>query len=134
MKTCSKCEKEKTLEEFYAGKTDTAWCKECKRAYARQHRKNNKKMKKNSDLLWRYGISLEDWKEMFEKQNGCCAICKTHQGELTHTLHTDHDHETGKVRGLLCSPCNTSLGGFRDDVSLLKNAIIYLQENTNELD
>ena len=55
-------------------------------------------------------------------QDGKCAIC--HQ--VPTKLVIDHDHETGLVRGLLCSPCNTSLGGFHEDVGNLVNAIKYL--------
>jgi len=69
---------------------------------------------------------------MFLSQNGVCAICSG--GETVKTrgtlrrLAVDHDHETGKVRGLLCNRCNNGLGNFRDDPDLLREAIAYLQE------
>jgi hypothetical protein len=71
------------------------------------------------------------YKELFEKQNGLCAICGK---EETHTfkgkikqLSIDHDHKTGEVRGLLCNKCNTGLGGFMDNVEFLLKAIQYLK-------
>lgn len=72
-----------------------------------------------------YGIDPYLYDELEIKQNKLCAICN----KITigvGRLHLDHDHKTGKVRGLLCSNCNTSLGGFMDDVELLKKAIEYI--------
>jgi len=71
--------------------------------------------------------ALVAFQEMYAKQGGCCAICKhPPTSGRGNTLHVDHDHETGKVRGLLCHSCNTSLGGFRDSQSVLWAAIEYL--------
>lgn len=67
-------------------------------------------------LCWlkRYGITLEDFNRMFEQQHGRCGMCGKHQSELYHTLAVDHSHETGKVRGLLCTACNVRLGTLED--------------------
>lgn len=81
-------------------------------------------------LLYRYGITLEEYEEMFERCGGKCQICgkdgllpdKNHKT----TLVVDHDHETDEVRGLLCNACNTSLGHLNDDVTLLAKSIVYL--------
>ena len=59
---------------------------------------------------------------MVEQANGC-AIC----GNSDKRLHVDHDHATGKVRGLLCMECNVSLGKFKDSPELLRKAIVYLE-------
>jgi len=59
-----------------------------------------------------YGITVEYYKELFIQQGGECAICRKPQSEFNYPLHVDHDHQTGKVRGLLCSGCNTGLGHF----------------------
>lgn len=73
-----------------------------------------------------YGITAAQFDVMLAEQNGVCAICGQNHGK---TLHVDHDHATGKVRQLLCGPCNTSLGGFRDDPALLESAIAYLRRH-----
>jgi len=76
-----------------------------------------------------YGITIEQYDEMAQKQNHRCAICKKHQSELVQRLSVDHDHITGNIRGLLCAGCNRALGVFRDDPELLMSAIGYLNAN-----
>jgi len=73
-----------------------------------------------------YGITVEQYNEMFKQQDGKCAICETHQSVLSRRLSVDHDHETGKVRSLLCNFCNTAIGSFKDKPELLSRAIEYL--------
>lgn len=88
----------------------------------------------------RYGITEEQYDEMLELQNYCCAICGINQLELTKRLSVDHDHNCcpglfacGKcLRGLLCASCNLALGGFKDKESILKSALIYLSNYRNE--
>ncbi|KKN26953.1 hypothetical protein LCGC14_0869490 [marine sediment metagenome] len=65
---------------------------------------------------------------MFSTQNGECAICGTHSSELDQALSVDHDHSTGKVRGLLCNSCNLMLGLVKDDISTLLAAIDHLRK------
>ncbi len=74
-----------------------------------------------------YGISKDKWEALFEKQNGKCPICKTELGRDRNT-HVDHCHNTGRIRGLLCSHCNTGLGNFFDDKDILLQAVEYLKE------
>lgn len=80
-----------------------------------------------------YGIDITDYNIMFENQKGCCKICNTHISELNlkikKSLCVDHNHETGKVRGLLCDKCNRGLGLFCDDENLLYKAMEYLNRN-----
>lgn len=73
-------------------------------------------------LRRKYGLSPEQVEGLKEMQANKCAICKTPT-----SLVVDHDHKTGKVRGLLCHLCNSSLGGFRDSPELLQSAVEYLQ-------
>jgi len=75
-----------------------------------------------------YNITPDGYNELFNKQCGCCAICKTHQSEIDRRLCVDHDHETGRVRGLLCYSCNTILGVARDNSDLLLSAVEYLED------
>lgn len=91
--------------------------------------KNNKDEKRKNNYKAQYGITLEDYNEMFVNQNGCCKICGRHQSEFKKTLCVDHCHTTGKVRGLLCSNCNIVLGQAKDDIEILKSAIKYLEES-----
>ena len=71
----------------------------------------------------RYGLTPESYTAMVEVQQSRCAICS----ELVNgVLHVDHDHFTGKVRGLLCGPCNRLLGLAKDDVKILQTAVDYL--------
>ena len=76
-------------------------------------------------LTREYGLSQGEWDAMFAAQGNRCAI---HGGELPagRRWHTDHDHQTGTVRGILCPDCNTALGLFRDDPARLMAAIEYL--------
>jgi len=69
----------------------------------------------DSKLVLKYGITFEDFKAMLKQQNFQCAICGIHQAELIYRMAVDHDHGTGKVRGLLCRPCNHALGLLKDD-------------------
>ena len=85
--------------------------------------RENFERRKNVILKNVYGITLDDYNKMFNKQEGKCAICQRHQNELTRTLCVDHDHKTNKVRALLCVTCNT-------DVSVVENR---LEEMTNYL-
>lgn len=78
--------------------------------------------------LARYGLTEASYAELLVKQNGVCAICAAVPGRRS--LAVDHDHRTGKVRGLLCTRCNRSISKFGDDPILLRNAAIYLERST----
>jgi hypothetical protein len=89
-------------------------------------------------LKRKFGITLEDYNAMFALQKGNCAVCGTKQkikdkyGNLRR-LAVDHDHKTGKVRQLLCGPCNTSIGLIKENVKTLNKMIDYIKkhEDTN---
>lgn len=86
--------------------------------------------KKLSQRLRKFGITIDDYKTILLRQDGKCAICGSEIGDgMGNRLYVDHNHITGKVRGLLCSECNLGLGKFKDDVSILKKAIEYLEDN-----
>lgn len=75
-----------------------------------------------------YGITQQDYSLLLNSQNGVCAICKK-LPSILRRLDVDHNHETRKVRGLLCSPCNQGIGLFKEDISLLQRAEIYLKKD-----
>ena len=80
-----------------------------------------------SDLKKNYGISFEQYQEMYTKQKGNCACCGQHESAFKRKLHVDHCHKTGKVRGLLCHSCNAAIGHFGDSIERLISAIEYLK-------
>lgn len=93
-------------------------------AYYREHRKKHPDLTRNAQLKCQFGITLKEQGYIKAKQDNKCAICSE---EFSNTPHTDHDHNTGSVRGLLCRTCNTGLGCFKDSLVALKNAIDYLE-------
>lgn len=76
-------------------------------------------------LKLKYGLTLEKYLEMFEDQKGCCKICDVPQDAKR--LFVDHCHSSNTIRGLVCYHCNTLLGMCKDDIRILKKAIIYLE-------
>jgi hypothetical protein len=97
--------------------------------YQKEYDKNNSKRKKYSHIKRDFGITENEYDLIFAKQEGKCAICGKHQNEFKTPLGIDHDHETGKVRGLLCFNCNTGIGKLKDDITILEKAIEYLKTN-----
>jgi uncharacterized protein (UPF0264 family) len=85
-------------------------------------------MVKNSRLMCDYGITIDEYEAMEKNQGLGCAICGGIQSD-DRGLAVDHNHDTGKVRGLLCSSCNRAMGGFKDSSVLLRKAADYLDEN-----
>jgi hypothetical protein len=80
---------------------------------------------RKSHLKRKYALTIEQYDQMLAKQGGGCAICgRPPRPDIS--LHVDHDHETGRIRGLLCFRCNNALGDFLDDESLLREAAGYL--------
>ena len=135
MKTCSKCGIEKALSDFSTDKKSKDgkhyWCRGCISIASAKWAKDNPEVFKNYQLKRKYGISLEKYNEMYTTQNGCCAICGEHQDAFSRSLAVDHCHETEEVRGLLCTNCNTAIGKFKDDVSIVLKAVAYLTNPPN---
>lgn len=91
----------------------------------REHRK----ILDRTRALKSFGLTTEHYDAMFNKQEGKCAICGIHQSELKPALCIDHNHQTNKIRGLLCGKCNRGLGYLNDSIDLLQAAINYLKIN-----
>lgn len=86
----------------------------------------DKKLKRrNSYLIKSYGITLEDYERIYNKQEGCCKLCGIEEEKLV----VDHDHKTNLVRGLLCHSCNVGLGHFKDNEATLLKAIEYIKKS-----
>ena len=103
---------------------------------AKKWRDNNQNKAKNSYYRYQYGITLEQYNQMFVDQNGVCAICGNMQKD-GRSLCVDHSHMDNHVRGLLCLDCNSGIGHLKDDINLLLKGIEYLNKtkfinNSNE--
>jgi hypothetical protein len=81
-------------------------------AYYKENRKKCIAANIKCRLKKHYGITIDIYNQMFEDQKGYCAMCGTHQSEFKRKLSVDHNHTTGKIRGLLCTGCNISLGVY----------------------
>ena len=93
-------------------------------------RKANPEKAKSHRLKNKFSITLEYFNELLEAQNYRCKICNTDVPRGRGNFHIDHDHLTGKVRGLLCNCCNVGLGMFKDDEEILLKAAAYLSKST----
>ena len=90
----------------------------------------NSERSRNAYLEKRYGITLDDFRNIVKDQGGGCAICGSVSGKANKShdrLTVDHDHMTGQIRGILCHKCNFGLGHFDDDIESLNKAISYLK-------
>jgi Recombination endonuclease VII len=149
MKFCPKCKTEKLESEFYKASSRKdgleGICKICHNTYARKGKKqtdymrnyfrNNPEkrhtLKRKAALKSNYDLTLEGYQLLLESQNYMCAICLSHETKSKRTKHfcVDHDHKTGKIRGLLCSSCNRAIGLLNDDEHVLSKALEYLRKN-----
>jgi hypothetical protein len=77
--------------------------------------------------LAQYGLTVEDFDRMLAEQGGVCAICSREHERMC----VDHCHETGKVRGILCSPCNRAIGQLGDTVEHVQRAVTYLMRTSH---
>ena len=82
-------------------------------------------------MINRLNQLIKDYDKMYEDQDGKCAICKKEK-TITNNFYVDHCHKTKKVRGLLCMRCNSGMGYFKDNASLMEKAIEYLKNSTND--
>jgi hypothetical protein len=129
---CKKCSDDLPLDNFYFNKNGKYKkqnvCKKCMNIYDYRTDKNHK-------LKRAYGITLEQYEKLLSKQDGKCAICSIdNNGKYRNkprAFAVDHCHTTGKIRGLLCSDCNTGIGLLKDNVNYLELAIKYLNKNRN---
>lgn len=99
---------------------------------SKQYRIDHPTAKRSQDLYSKYKLTLEEYDALLKEQDGKCAICglKSEDNGRYGVLYVDHNHQTGKIRGLLCENCNLGLGIFKDNIDTLNNAIKYLEDNS----
>ncbi len=123
-KKCPICKQEHDNKAYY--------CKPCKKKWRVEYNLKNREKLKDYEfkrgLKRFYGITTEDYEQMFVSQLGRCAICQRHQDELKRSLAVDHIHGTKKIRGLLCDNCNPGIGYFKESPKLMALAIAYLNK------
>ena len=86
---------------------------------------------RRSYLKRKYGITVEMYDDMLQAQGGVCAICLREPNPKI-SLHVDHDHDSGSIRGLTCFRCNQAMGAFGEDPVVLREAAAYLDEHDPE--
>lgn len=117
--------------EFYAIPENRA----IYRIRTQEYRENNRHIAKRAHLKNSFGLSLEAYNALFEAQAGLCAVCGESEKakQLGHDkprlLAVDHNHSTGKVRGLLCTNCNLALGNMRDSEALISKLLEYIRRH-----
>jgi len=125
---CPMCGKEVSDKDLYKNQKGFL-CIKCNRKRAKTHKVTNPEKAKDWNLKNNYKLSLKEFNQKLEEQNNCCAICGRNFSEFKKGAQVDHNHQTGKVRGLLCSPCNTAIGSLKADkgIDVLCSAISYLR-------
>ena len=136
-KCCTKCKQRRSLSEFYNDKTGKfgkhSTCKTCFIKRIKIQNKQNPIRYRTWQLKYSYGITWEDYQNILREQNGVCAICgqletATRGKSKIALLSVDHNHITGKIRGLLCHRCNCALGYLNESSKLALNLIKYIKK------
>lgn len=141
-KVCTHCRmgKDATKENFRYEWRDRrfglkSWCRECERKYQKNRPHLPTKIASENYRRYRYkyqyGITTEDYEAMYKKQGGVCGLCgglPNGQGKIRGLFHVDHDHKTGRARGLLCGKCNIGVGCLNDDATLLRKAAAWVEQ------
>jgi hypothetical protein len=129
---CAKCREIKSTSEFPRNRSNRSgfhsYCKPCHRrqfreSLARRHGGSTR----HYHLMQKYGIGADEVDELIQRQGGLCAVCGEREAKQV-----DHDHKTGAVRGIVCLLCNAAMGAFHDDPDLIRRAIDYVKEHSDE--
>jgi len=124
VKRCRKCGEVKALAEFYRSRGARDGPQRV-RAWAEKNRDKRLKKLREIHLRNKFGLTPDEYDRILDAQDGACALCECAPTPGI-SLHVDHDHGTGEVRGLLCVRCNNALGLLREDPDLLKRAARYV--------
>jgi hypothetical protein len=129
---CGRCQAALTAETRAARSRHL--CKPCltekTTAWADEHPDEWERHRRRSWLKRKYGITPEQYDALLVAQGGVCGVCVTPPADARgYRMHVDHDHHTGRVRGILCGPCNVGIGQLRDDPTILESAATYLRRH-----
>ena len=123
---CPRCGQTKPLTDFVRNRSKSSgygdYCKPCHNTISRTNHEKHHGTTRQFHLRRRYNLDSVSVEWLILQQDGVCAVCRTGEPE-----HVDHDHATGRVRGILCFNCNRGLAKFFDDPALLENAITYMK-------
>jgi hypothetical protein len=132
---CPKCGDEKDPGEFDFIDRETekraSWCKTCVRKGVKvyQGTATAKQKRRAYQLRKLYNMTIEQYDQILADQRGLCAICGTDKAGRGRLFYVDHDHVTGRVRGLVCNSCNRALGLFKDNLDILRSAVTYMEKH-----
>ena len=127
IQTCLNCGKQfsELNIKIRAGKGKFC-CNDCYKEYRKKNSKDPKELNRLYQKKNKYGLNSEEYLNLFKQQDNKCMICGCEFTDRNKGF-VDHDHVTGKIRGLLCNKCNTLLGMANDNIDILENAINYLK-------
>lgn len=130
-KSCITCLQILPLESFYRKRQNQkqSECKQCTCVRRAKWWRSpaGKRSSANTKLKARFGITVEQFEMRLKEQDGKCLICGATESGLGHKLAVDHNHVTGKIRGILCKSCNIGIGNLKDCPDLLRRAADYLE-------
>ena len=145
MKICNVCGETKDLSEYYPTQFKSKefpdkiyYHGKCKVCFIKAKQKDYTPEKgRDKNLRYNYGITLDEYNNILNNQNGKCATCgttkpggrKSGRGGKIEVFFVDHNHKTGEVRGLLCNICNRTIGYVNEDVELIQNMIKYVKKH-----
>ena len=134
---CRKCRKIRQQANYAAKRVEY---NQRSKQWALKNLARRRTQARHSYLRKKFGMSADAYEQMRLSQNGKCLICGTiptsridSKGKERGILHVDHDHISGKIRGLLCHNCNLGLGSFKDNLTLLRQAVVYLENSIREM-
>lgn len=136
MKTCTKCGEDKELDQFHPNFMSPSgirnYCVDCHKIQMKEWYSKNKQRNRESHLKRKYGLNIEQYEQILQQQNGCCAICNREASQFRRAMAVDHIHKgprAGFIRGILCDNCNRRLIGQHVDGNLLRKMADYVDQD-----
>lgn len=141
-KRCSCCKQNKEVGQFFKEKAKpdgySNYCKECTSIRGKVRYREKYPLKDGTRSLFslrewhlktKYNITEDQYNNMLQEQSNRCLICNSESNAESKKFAVDHCHKTGKVRGLLCSECNSGIGFLKENPDIMLSAIEYLKKH-----